>query len=665
MKGDFTRFTFDSKKHYSAVRQQQGRVQLDADWNEQLDINQHRLATQMSDFIGYSGVPNEVEQADGSKADTSFKIRVDQDNKLKIGAGRIYVAGELYENEEEVDLTLQLDNPGAILSISQGTYVAYLDVWQRLITPLEDPDIGEVALGGVDTATRVKNIWQVKLIQEKSGDTYGPDWHPEGVEPISTGEMQAKVGVGAALENQLYRVEIHQGGDSSTATFKWSRDNGSVAAEVVSVVDKTITVSSAGRDPQMGFVVGQWVELRSETQTVRGEPGSLYYITRVQGNELTVDSTTPLPTIEEEEKWIVRRWDSQAGNSQEGVLQILNDWILLENDIKVKFQTDTGKIYKTGDYWLIPARKLSGKIEVPTETWLPPHGILHHYAALALLEYDDSNWSVKADGDLRAKFSPLIGGFIRRTGDTMSGPLTIEPSDGQSGLIVQGNVGIGTTTPGAPLEVEGTVKATKFQGDGSDLIGVNTKWKGDSNIYYEGGNVGIGTTAPKSKLSVSGGVGIGTTYADTNAAPEGCLIVQGNVGIGTTNPEVKLDVRGDIRFGPENEDRYSLYTTYKSTNFEATFDPSSQSSTNDNIIVVEISTSHLLLELKNYTITDKTKIIVHHFSIFFEEDNSVSIFLTTLNEIRMLHTANQIHFEFYEEFGEDFKYYSSFSLYDA
>ena len=35
MKGDFSRETFDRARHYSAVLLQQGRVQLDADWNEQ------------------------------------------------------------------------------------------------------------------------------------------------------------------------------------------------------------------------------------------------------------------------------------------------------------------------------------------------------------------------------------------------------------------------------------------------------------------------------------------------------------------------------------------------------------------------------------------------------------------------------------------------------
>ncbi len=55
MKGDFTRLTFAPEKHYSSVRMQQGRVQLDADWNEQLDIAAHRVETETVDVIGAAG----------------------------------------------------------------------------------------------------------------------------------------------------------------------------------------------------------------------------------------------------------------------------------------------------------------------------------------------------------------------------------------------------------------------------------------------------------------------------------------------------------------------------------------------------------------------------------------------------------------------------------
>ena len=55
MKGDFTRSTFKPEKHYSGVRMQQGRVQLDADWNEQIDITAHRTEAEAVDVIGGCG----------------------------------------------------------------------------------------------------------------------------------------------------------------------------------------------------------------------------------------------------------------------------------------------------------------------------------------------------------------------------------------------------------------------------------------------------------------------------------------------------------------------------------------------------------------------------------------------------------------------------------
>jgi hypothetical protein len=55
MKGDFTRTTFRADKHYRSVRMQQGRVQLDADSNEQADIDAHRADTHAADVVGPSG----------------------------------------------------------------------------------------------------------------------------------------------------------------------------------------------------------------------------------------------------------------------------------------------------------------------------------------------------------------------------------------------------------------------------------------------------------------------------------------------------------------------------------------------------------------------------------------------------------------------------------
>ena len=59
MSGDFSRRTFDPAKLYTGVLMQQGRVQLDADWNEQVAIGLHQLRALARDLIGTDGGPKD------------------------------------------------------------------------------------------------------------------------------------------------------------------------------------------------------------------------------------------------------------------------------------------------------------------------------------------------------------------------------------------------------------------------------------------------------------------------------------------------------------------------------------------------------------------------------------------------------------------------------
>src|SRR5215470_4054355 len=90
--GDITRATFEATRHYSGVRMQQGRVQMDADWNEQVDIESDLRCTVDTDIIGPTGVP---------AVNGGFAITVAAGN-LQISKGRIYVAGNLCQNENAV-----------------------------------------------------------------------------------------------------------------------------------------------------------------------------------------------------------------------------------------------------------------------------------------------------------------------------------------------------------------------------------------------------------------------------------------------------------------------------------------------------------------------------------------------------------------------------------
>ena len=52
--------------------------------------------------------------------------------------------------------------------------------------------------------------------------------------------------------------------------------------------------------------------------------------------------------------------------------------------------------YRTGDYWLIPARAATGEIEWPGGTEpkaLPPRGVEHHYAPIGFITWIDAEFS--------------------------------------------------------------------------------------------------------------------------------------------------------------------------------------------------------------------------------------------------------------------------------
>ena len=57
MSGDYSRFTHDALRRYSAVLMQQGRVLLDADFNELVDIFSDRIGKLSFDALGNPGLP--------------------------------------------------------------------------------------------------------------------------------------------------------------------------------------------------------------------------------------------------------------------------------------------------------------------------------------------------------------------------------------------------------------------------------------------------------------------------------------------------------------------------------------------------------------------------------------------------------------------------------
>src|SRR6478609_1798405 len=101
MKADLSRLTFDPTRRYRAVRMQQGRVQMDADWNEQQDILNRRIETETADTVGPVGVPL---SAPGFALAPAGK-------DLSLSAGRLYLDGLLCEIPQPASVAKQPDMP--------------------------------------------------------------------------------------------------------------------------------------------------------------------------------------------------------------------------------------------------------------------------------------------------------------------------------------------------------------------------------------------------------------------------------------------------------------------------------------------------------------------------------------------------------------------------
>ena len=151
-------------------------------------------------------------------------------------------------------------------------------------------------------------------------------------------------------------MEIHTGGTLEAATFKWSRENGSVVAQVTALSGPVVTASSLGPDVNLGFQAGQWVELSDDSclfSQPPNQPGELYQIQSLGPGPLQVTLTSPVTGINIALNARMRRWDQAgAGATAQGVA-LSSTAIQLENGIEVTF---TEGQYQTGDYWTIPAR---------------------------------------------------------------------------------------------------------------------------------------------------------------------------------------------------------------------------------------------------------------------------------------------------------------------
>ena len=119
MKGDFSRLPGPGGR-YSGVWMQQGRVQLDQDWNEQLVIEAERSRTAMKDLVGASGAPwtdpGFLIRARGGSHHTVFEADLELDV--------VFPGGEL---TVEVRVVVEETDSGGVIVEVDGLFVLWID----------------------------------------------------------------------------------------------------------------------------------------------------------------------------------------------------------------------------------------------------------------------------------------------------------------------------------------------------------------------------------------------------------------------------------------------------------------------------------------------------------------------------------------------------------
>lgn len=436
MRGDFSRIRLSRDKGYTAVLEQQGRVALDADANEQRYLDGSLRRTETLDVIGQFG---------GPAGDEGFRIWIDK-NDITIGAGRYYVGGLMVENPHEVTyekqpfLVVPADATTALFAKLKDeehkgqALQFYLQVWQRHVTALDDPCLCEPALGGADTTARLQTVWQVvtefepvrqpgaccaamyAAVSEKPTESTGTLTVTPSGASTDCGCSPVPAAGYQGIENQLYRVEIHTPGDTANGpagpTFKWSRENGSVVAAVKAISGAVVQVDSLGPDANLGFDVSQWVELTDDSYTLGPEPnkpGRLYQVQSIDKDDSSLTLTTTVTGIHAHNPRI-RRWDQSGPSAGPGGIPLpVGTSAELENGIQVSFSAG---VYKSGDYWTVPARAAKGTIEWPPcgsqGNAQPPQSVPVLRAPLACMQWAGNPIDGRiSTSDCRQSFNPL------------------------------------------------------------------------------------------------------------------------------------------------------------------------------------------------------------------------------------------------------------------
>ncbi|MBA3339001.1 MAG: right-handed parallel beta-helix repeat-containing protein [Geodermatophilaceae bacterium] len=436
---DISRKSFDPRRHTAWTTTMQGRVATDAPVNENQSQRDRRVRALLTDLAGRCGYPEILPD--------SFKIGI-AGGELTIAPGRYYVDGHLADNfgagaplfdtvlseergADPVAFSAQPFGTGGAGAPTTGLHIAYVDVWQRDVTFLEDLTILDPAIS-TDTFARRQTVWQVRTFGPVgAGTTCSTDpatiagW--DDLIAPSTARLSTRADPANAvtdpcllppgalyrgIDNRTYLVAIHAIDGAGVPQVKFSRTNGSVATAILARPQADVLeVAQVAKDDFLRFNPGDWVEITDEARLLAGQAGTMARVLTVDDAANTITLEDPLPAsalvlvgaspdADQTVRPVLRRWD-QAGEIRDetgavvvdldapgatGLIPMPTDgtFVSLEDGVEAAMTLAAGAgAPKVNDNWSFIARYADSSVEELAEA--PPQDYHHHNCRLAMV----------------------------------------------------------------------------------------------------------------------------------------------------------------------------------------------------------------------------------------------------------------------------------------
>jgi hypothetical protein len=469
---DRARVSYDSSRHWRGVVNQQGRVTLEADWNEAAAIAAEEDRAQLVDVIGPAGTPD-----DGYRV-----LPVSGSGDLTIQHGTMYVGGERMVLEADLDYAQQpdwvdrdSDQLWVAPSIPEGgaEEAVYLLLREQEVGAVEDPALLDIALGGPDTSERLRIVQRVvrggtnqtscagALADLETGwAQQGLQFDPATMRLDSASSLQASfqqppgtatpcepVAQGGYLgaENQLIRVQVVGVDRGGAPTIVWGFDNAYFLYRIAQVsVDEaadttTLTLASAPVDSYHQPAKGQAVEVLEAAAELTssdyiaattGIVTSLVSAYQPDDQTLVISTALDAPTTDSPLLFL-RVWQDTVSVSGGGPVA------LGDTGVQVTLTSSTG-VYHIGDYWQFAVRPGTPTLVSPVyperilEAPQPPDGPRLWACPLAVVAWADGSPTVT---DCRQRFDNLV----TLTGKGSGGCCTVDvsPADVEGGAKLQ------------------------------------------------------------------------------------------------------------------------------------------------------------------------------------------------------------------------------------